>query len=478
PWRDWVINAFNANMPFDQFTIEQLAGDLLPNAGDSQKTATGFHRNTMINQEGGIDQEEFRIEAVLDRVNTTGTVFLGLTIGCVQCHEHKYDPIAHEEYYELFAFFNNDDEVNLDFPTDAQAKRIAEINGEIKPIKEEWDAYLKEAHDSHQIEWEKGITKEDVKTLFLDKQEAILKPREERSPEEQKIVDEYFKEKDEKSREFKKRIDELNSKKPDVVSTMVLRQRKEPRVTNVFIQGDFTRKGEAVQPGVLDVLNDMEPVEKPTRLDLAKWIVDPDNPLTARVTVNRFWQRFFGKGIVETENDFGSQGTPPTHPELLDWLAVEFIENGWSMKSIQRLIATSATYRQSSNTREELKEIDPKNELLARQNRIRLDAEVIRDSALAAAGVLNRKLKGPSVFPPLPDGVMDLGQKKRDWNADTGADRYRRGLYTFFWRATPHSFLMTFDAPNAMGTCTRRVRSNTPLQALTLLNDQAFVEMA
>lgn len=478
-YRDWVIDAVNRDLPFDRFTLEQLAGDLLPESGIEQKIATGFHRNTMINQEGGIDKEEFRIEAVLDRVNTTGTVFLGLTVACVQCHEHKYDPIAHEEYYGLFAFFNDDDESTLTLPTEEQAARIRELDDQIRGVRQEWDAYLKEAFDGVQAEWEKNIKKEDITHLFLGDQAAFTTPREERTPEQQEIVTNLFRERDEKSREFKKRIDELNGQKPNVISTLVLEQRSEPRTTNLFLAGDFTRKGEEVRPGTISALHEFKPKnERPTRLDLAEWIVSTENPLTARVTVNRFWQRLFGKGIVETEDDFGSQGSLPTHPELLDWLAVEFVEGGWSRKAMLRLMTTSAAYRQSSHLREDLIDRDPNNDLLARQSRLRLDAEVIRDSALAAAGVLNRNIGGPGVFPPIPDGVMGLGQVKRDWVEDKGPNRFRRGMYTYFWRGNPHSFLMTFDAPNAVETCTRRIRSNTPLQSLTLLNDRAFVETA
>jgi hypothetical protein len=246
----------------------------------------------------------------------------------------------------------------------------------------------------------------------------------------------------------------------------------------VFIKGDFTRKGDPVTPGTLQILNPFPRKDNPNRLDLARWIMDPQNPLTARVMVNRVWQQYFGRGLVETENDFGTQGIPPSHPELLDWLANEFIAQKWSLKAMHRLIATSATYRQSSRVRPELATIDPNNKLLARQARLRLDAEIVRDVGLSASGLLNPKIGGPSVFPPQPDGVMTLGQSKREWMPSTGEDRYRRGMYTFFWRATPHPALMVFDSADGFSACTRRPRSNTPLQALTLLNDQAFIEFA
>ncbi len=254
-----------------------------------------------------------------------------------------------------------------------------------------------------------------------------------------------------------------------------------PRESFIHLGGDFTRRGEPVEPGFPAILQSpasTSPGHRADRLDLARWLVDRQNPLTARVVVNRIWQAYFGRGLVETDNDFGTQGSPPSHPELLDWLACELMDRGWSLKSIHRLIVDSATYRQASRVRGECQAIDPDNRLLWRQARLRLDAELIRDEALASSGLLARSIGGPSVFPPQPEGVMNLGQMQRPWLADTDANRYRRGLYTFFWRATPYAFLTTFDAPGGVQACTRRMRSDTPLQALTLLNDPAFVEIA
>jgi hypothetical protein len=293
--------------------------------------------------------------------------------------------------------------------------------------------------------------------------------------------------------EFKARhakLAKLEKREPKPITTLVMREQKEPRPTRVLTKGDFTRPGAEVEPGVLAVLHPFqEPADhRANRLDLAHWVFSEGNPLTARVIVNRIWQQYFGRGLVETDNDFGKQGTPPSHPELLDWLACELmrpsIEQGgrrpqaWSFKAIHRLIVTSATYRQSSRARPDLANIDPGNRLLARQSRLRLDAEIIRDAALSASGLLSREIGGPPVFPPQPDGVMSLGQIKRSWNPSQGSARYRRALYTHFWRATPHPALAVFDAPDAFSTCTRRLRSNTPLQALTLLNDQQFYEFA
>ncbi len=406
PWRDWVVRSLNADLPFDQFIVEQLAGDLLPGASLDQRIATGFHRNTQLNEEGGIDPEQFRIEGVIDRVGTTGTALLGLTIACAQCHDHKFDPIRQREYYQLFDFFNQQDEPTLEIPS------------------------------SGSVQGPGGAEK------------APAKP----------------------------------------TTTLVLAERSTPRRTPVFIKGDFTRPGEEVGPGTPAVLPPLDSggqgSRRPNRLDLARWLMDPRHPLTARVTVNRVWQQYFGRGLVETENDFGTQGSPPTHPELLDGLAVEFASptaeggSGYSLKRLHRRIVTSRTYRQASTVRPDLLERDPGNRLLARQNRIRLDAELIRDVALVASGAWDPALGGPPVHPPQPEGVMNLGQVRREWRTSPGGDRYRRGLYTYFWRATPHPALAVFDAPDAFSTCTRRNRSNTPLQALTLLNDAAFVDLA
>jgi hypothetical protein len=257
---------------------------------------------------------------------------------------------------------------------------------------------------------------------------------------------------------------------------MIQRELPEPRETHIMLGGDYLQKGARVDPAVPAFLHSGP--AKMDRLAFARWLVDPANPLLARVRVNRIWQQYFGRGIVETENDFGTQGTPPTHPELLDWLATELVRTGWSQKAIHRIIVNSAAYRQASEVRKDLDERDPRNLLLARQTRLRLDAELVRDAWLVASGLLTPKIGGPSVFPPQPEGAMSASQIKKAWTASTGPDRYRRGMYTFFWRITPHPALIVFDGPNSMAACTRRNRSNTPLQALTLLNDAAFHEMA
>jgi mono/diheme cytochrome c family protein len=529
PYRDWVINALNRDMPFDRFTIEQIAGDLLPDATLEQKIATGFHRNTMINQEGGINLEQFRVESLVDRVNTTGTVFLGLTIGCCQCHDHKYDPITQREYYEFFAFLNNVDEPTLELPTAEQLRQREEFRGRLAEVEKRLQQ-LDMTTPAQVDAWEHRLTPEDKAKLPANIQAILAIAENGRDAKQKEALAATFRKTDEvrhavggladplpflraahalaarQRTELHRQIAELKKRDPQIVSTLVVQERKTPRETHVLLGGDFTRPGAAVMPGLPAALRIPPPPAPPpqggdgsktssppsplvgeggrggegapNRLDLARWLVDPANPLTARVTMNRLWQNHFGLGLVETDNDFGTQGTPPSHPELLDWLATEFIARGWSLKAMHRLVVTSATYRQSSRARSDLANLDPRNRLLARQSRLRLEAEVVRDVALAASGLLSEKMGGPSVFPPQPEGVYRFTQVPRDWKPSAGPDRFRRGLYTHFWRSAPYPALLVFDAPESNTTCTRRNRSNTPLQALTLLNDQAFYEFA
>ena len=410
-------------MPFDQFTTWQLAGDLLPNATLAQKIATGFHRNTSFNEEGGTDAEQFRVERTIDRTNTTGAVWLGLTVGCCQCHNHKYDPLTQNDYYRLYAFFDSCDEPTMPVGGDPRIEQtIAKLN---------------------QMEFwvqKNGGSREDIDRI----------------------------------RKEVKRV------QGGVPTTLALRERPTPRQTHVQLRGDFLRKGEPVTPGFPGVLaaSAKLPQKRQSRLQLAKWLTARDNPLTGRVTVNREWQKFFGKGLVDTENDFGIQGSFPTHPELLDWLAAEFMDRGWSFKRLHKLIAMSAAYRQSSAIHTDSAKLDPSNKLLARQNRLRLEAESIRDVALVASGLLSPKIGGPGVFPPQPKEVFAFTQSNHPWKESKGPDRYRRGMYTYIWRQSQHPLLTTFDAADAQTTCTRRNRSNTPLQALHIANDPVFVELA
>ncbi|MFO0823728.1 MAG: PSD1 and planctomycete cytochrome C domain-containing protein [Gemmataceae bacterium] len=421
PYRDWVIKALNDDMPFDQFTREQLAGDLLPNATMAQKIATGFHRNTSFNEEGGTDAEQFRVERTVDRANTTAAVWLGLTMGCSQCHDHKYDPLSQKDYYRLYAFFDSCDEPTMPISGDPRLE----------------DMITKLQHMEAWIQ-KNGGSREDI---------AIIQ----------------------------KQIKKLQGGIP---TTLVMRERPKQRDTYVQIRGDFLRKGELVKAAFPTAISSPAMPKKLSRLDLAKWLTSAENPLTARVTVNREWQKFFGRGIVETENDFGYQGNFPTHPELLDWLAVEFRERGWYFKTLHKLIVMSATYRQSSAVTPELAKVDPRNLLLGRQSRLRLEAEIIRDASLCASGQFNPKVGGPGVYPPQPKEVFAFTQSNHPWVESKGPERYRRGMYTYIWRQSQHHLLTTFDAADAQTSCTRRNRSNTPLQALHMANDPVFVELA
>ena len=474
-YRDWVVEALNADMPFDRFTTEQLAGDLLPGAQESQRIATGFHRNTQINQEGGIDKEQFRIDSVFDRVATTGSVWLGLSVGCAQCHDHKFDPITQREYYQFFAFLNSQDEPTLrvnDPLLDAPAleKQLKQLNAQLK-------AEIERRRPESE-RWQKQMAAGFRDKLAKPLKQALALPWAKRSPAQQVSLYTVFLNPNDPLRILADRQREVETKLKSGTTTLVLAEQKVPRQTTVFIKGDFTRPDEVVQPGTLKTLHRFVPPQgRPNRLHLAQWIMARDNPLTARVLVNRLWQVYFGRGLVETDNDFGSQGTLPSHPELLDWLALEFQKN-WSLKDMHRLLVTSQTYRQDSRQSATHRQLDPNNLLLARQQRLRLEAELVRDVALRVSDQLAPKLGGPPVFPPIPEGVMGQGQVKRVWTASKGADRFRRGMYTFVYRASPPPALNVFDAPDGFSACTRRLRSNTPLQALTLLNDQAFVELA
>ncbi|MGH9631338.1 MAG: DUF1549 and DUF1553 domain-containing protein, partial [Bryobacteraceae bacterium] len=454
-YREWVINALNSDMPFDCFVLEQIAGDVLPNATTEQKIATGFLRNSPLQIEAGTDREQYRVEAVADRVDTVGTVLLGLSLGCARCHDHKYDPVSQKEYYQLFAFFNHADEYGPQIPPfattqDLQATHAPLVGIGPKEDVEKWEAIRSQLLALYRERFEyiggeaatrKGDPGDKIRTATIAR---------------------------------------LKNELPKIEFSLVMNERDTPRETHILLGGDYLRKGVQVQPAVLSALHAApESGDKPlNRLDLAKWLTDAQNPLLARVALNRIWQAYFGRGLVETENDFGRKGARPTHPELLDWLASEFIAKGWSQKAVHRTVVLSATYRQSSDARPGFSKADPQNILLARQMRLRLEAESIRDSALAVSGLLNAEIGGPSVFPPQPAGVMETGQVKQPWKTSTGPGRYRRGLYTFRYRLTPNPAMAVFDAPNGLTACTRRARTTTPLQSLTLLNDPAFHEMA
>ncbi len=390
-WRDWVIEAVNCDLPLDQFTIEQFAGDLLADATPQEHLATAYHRQTLTNNEGGVDQEEYRFKAVQDRASNTASVWLGLTLGCAQCHDHPYDPFTQREFYELAAIFNNADEAEIELP------------GASRP-----------------------------------------------------------------------------SAKPQKVR--VLAEREAPRATRLLKRGEFLQPGEEVLPGVLSGLHSLNrhcTDGRPDRLDLARWLVDRANPLTPRVAANQVWLRLWGQCLVRTPGDFGARGEPPTHPELLDWLASELLIRSTSRKGLIREIVSSTAYRQASRQRPELASRDPGNQLLARQNRVRVEAEVVRDLQLAAGGLLDQTVGGPSVFPPLGEEFIKITFRSQlPWKTSTGGDRYRRGMYTFFKRSVPYPDLMLFDCPDAAGAAHERSVTNTPLQALAVLNSQTSLEAA
>ena len=687
-YRDWVIAALNADMPFDQFTVEQVAGDLLPNATLAQQTAAGFHRNTLHNTEGGVDPEEDRVKKTVDRTNTVATIWLGLTLGCTQCHSHKYDPITQREYYAMYAFFNQLEEKDIDAPTPEQAAKLAADKAAHSKRQSELDAAVKEYETSKlpsaQSAWEetarsmgaswqplsvksatsaKGATltadpggtvlvsgnneNSDVYTVELalppgeftairlevlpddalpakgpgraphgnfvltkisaktssevvlaaaradfsqdkcdvghavndnaadfwaiapqfgkrhvavfDAQEpfgsddgttltltldqsypkgephnigkfrawvtsaalpapleglpaevaaALAVAQEERTDPQRKVLADYYRTIDAELNKLTKAAADHKAKMPalpaDVKAQSVVRI-EQPRTTNVLIRGDFLSPGDPVAAQTLSILPPAKPRgETLDRLDLARWLVDPANPLTPRVTINRLWQQLFGRGIVATSDDFGKQGERPSHGELLDWLAIEFaspkskvqspksiaadptldfglwtLDSDWEVKRMIRRIVSTSTYRQSSALRAELTERDPENVLLARQSRRRVESEIIRDVALSAAGLFTNHIGGPSVRPPQPAeyaSVTYAGSAK--WVESKGGDRYRRGMYTFFQRTSPYPMLMTFDTPDTTECAVRRVTSNTPLQALTLWNDPVFVEAA
>ncbi|SDJ90166.1 Carbohydrate binding module (family 6) [Catalinimonas alkaloidigena] len=570
-FRDYVIGAFNADKPFDEFTREQLAGDLLPHPTDTQLIATAFHRNTTNNDEGGTDDEEFRTAAILDRVNTTWEVWQGTTMGCVQCHSHPYDPFRHEEYYQLMAFFNNtrDEDVPDESPT---LKQFAPEDSSKLASLRRWVAqHTAPQHVATQLATLDrtlritepkvhphsfdSLTKaalSDNKYLAVDHQGFARIPHLPLRGASQALIRHTrgqpggrielrcdaadgpllgtlaFSEKGER---FQTTLISLqptpgihdvyfvfhDPRRPTgnvaqlewVVFGDVLPGATQPgfgpvkdtllallnegdrtpilyenpddffRTTQQFERGNWLVKGDTVTPGVPHALADFPETLPRNRLGLAQWLVSADNPLTARVTVNRFWEQLFGTGLVETVEDFGTQGAKPSHPQLLDWLAVQFQqEYGWRIKPLLRTLVTSAAYRQASTFTPEKRELDPANRLLSRGPRVRLSAEMLRDQALAVSGLLSEKIGGPSVMPPQPDGIWQVVYSGMEWRQSEGEDAFRRGLYTYWRRSTPYPSMVTFDAPVREVCVSRRIRTNTPLQALVLLNDTVYVTAA
>ncbi|MEM7233308.1 MAG: DUF1549 and DUF1553 domain-containing protein, partial [Planctomycetota bacterium] len=497
PYRDWVVRSLNADLPFDRFSIEQLAGDLLSGATLDQRIATGFHRGTTVNTEAGVDREEDRVLAVLDRVETTGTVWLGTTIACAQCHDHKYDPISQKDYYRFFAFFNQTETETKEQSEGASgrvfvgpyfelplasdlARRRADVRAKLDALKAQRSRRVKEITPTLAAgiaEWSRSAPKDASKQVkkFL----AIASSKRNKKQREQ--LRKFAISRDAKIRSLDAQIQQASKIVQSIrpAKTLVMKERPSSRKTRIFRRGDFLQKGEEVSAGVPALWNPFPKEAVRDRLSLARWLVSPDQPLVARVVVNRIWSAFFGRGLVSTPEDFGTRGERPSHPELLDWLAVEFVESGWSVKHIHRLIVTSSTYQQSAQASERARTLDPENRFLARANRLRLSAESIRDVALHASGRLSHRMGGPPVRPPQPAGTWAvIGNVDNTYRESRGEDRYRRGLYTVWRRSSPYPSFVAFDAPDRASSCVERSRSNTPLQALVLLNDPVYVELS
>lgn len=576
-YRDWLIKAFNEDKPFDQFTVEQLAGDLLPNPTDEQMIATAFHRNTMNNDEGGTDDEEFRVVSVIDRVNTTWDVWQATTMACVQCHSHPYDPIRHEEYYEFYAFLNNTDDADVpseapnlkQFKNEEDRKKLEEVKNWVikhtasaddklgkaqeivkmvkftepkfhpKNFKEVTRGaltdgkYLQVDHGGHAIIPQFSLNgKNQLLVSYLAEKSSGKVEFRKDSPEGELLADWHIEKAEGGWGNFKKIsiplkptegrhdiymvfkdpgrqgplctiewvlfnqalpgedepqypqvkqtfLSLLNTQEVEKTPVLVERPEDFRRKTHVFVRGNWLVDGEEVQPDVPQAWPALTEGAPKNRLGMAQWMVSPENPLTARVMVNRLWTQLFGRGIVETVEDFGTQGAKPTHPELLDWLALRFMhEYEWSVKKLLKQMVMSATYQQSSKVSPTQLERDPANQFLARGPRKRLSAEQIRDQTLAVSGLLSDKMYGPSVMPPQPEGIWQVIYSGQKWETSEGEDKYRRGLYTYWRRTSPYPSMIAFDSPSREFCVTRRIPTNTPLQALVTLNDPVYMEAA
>lgn len=587
-YRDWLIQAFNENMPYDQFVTEQLAGDLFSNPTDENYVATAFHRNTMNNDEGGTDNEEFRVAAVLDRVNTTWSVIQGTTMECVQCHSHPYDPIRHEDYYRSLAFFNQTADADIpseapfliDFKSEEDQEKLKGIqtwvsqNGS-QPTEQHPDYYTRlirlgeaKIHPHYFEQMNKGIPVKGTSTFkvtpeifsrtrklpFVGEDRILFKVRAEKGKgkisfrldslrgreigswnvrpktktrfNEETKEDETYSvmevisipvkpiqgthdlylayegvegeeltctfewvmlhralpgEEQEGYEEIEQAFHELYNSEEEKETTpvMVSLPARYQRETRVFEKGSWMVPGEPVTPGVPAIWNPFGETYNPDRLGFSQWLFSPDNPLTARVMVNRLLEQLFGRGLVSSMEDFGSQGYAPTHPELLDWLALRFSQDlDWDIKKLLKEILMSATYRQSSHFKDQKDDPDPLNEWLARGPRLRLTAEQIRDQALAVSGLLSEKMGGPSVMPEQPDGIWQVVYSGTQWLTSKGEDKHRRALYTFWRRTSPYPSIIAFDAPSREFCLPKRIATNTPLQALVTLNDPVYLEAA
>lgn len=499
PYRTWVIKSFNANLPYDQFVRDQVAGDLLDDPSNEQLTASGFNRLHMIIDRGTMLPEESLARNVIDRVTAVGTAFMGLTVGCAVCHDHKYDPITSKEFYQLYAFFNNLDATpetggrsGTDFQRGLQPpyielpsveqrtqredleKQIASANVELQSLKK-WFAANPQETPTKQKTQEAADTASDepVEKGGTDSRQAIVAEREINAARQKEL-----------EAEIKSLTDRRNKLLREIPAAMVMKERSEKRPSHVMIRGAYDQLGEEVQrgtPAFLPPLQAAIPGEA-TRLDLARWLVSPEHPLTARVTVNRYWQQLFGVGLVKTSEDLGAQGEWPSHPDLLDFLAYEFIDSGWDVKRLMKLMVMSQTYRQRSEANPEQYAKDPENRLLARGSRYRLDAEVIRDQMLAVSGLLKESIGGKSVKPPQPDGLWQSvalpSSFPNRFVADEGDKIRRRSVYTFWKRGLPPPQMTILNAPAREECVARRERTNTPLQALLLMNEQQSLDAA
>ncbi len=538
-YRDWVVRAFNDNMPFDRFTIEQLAGDLLPDPTPDQLVATGFSRCGVTTNEGGSIEEEWYFRNAVDRASTMAEAWMGLTAGCAVCHDHKYDPLSQKEFYALYAFFYSAEgramdgnamlhEPVLRMPTAEQKTRLADLDGQLAELEKEvgrqhealayrdpadpvvaagssggGESETPEEPDKAKADdpahsfraWLKKGGKPQAKDAPPDiKKRLTAFQGGKGSPKDEETLRTYYVEKVCATTRgtFEPLLKQRDALTKDrtavdaaVLGSYIFKEAATPRDAFVMIRGQYDKPGAKVEPAtpaVLPVLQRAKPGGRANRLDLARWLVAPEHPLTARVAVNRIWQQLFGTGIVKTSYDFGTQGEPPSHPELLDWLAVSFRESGWDVKALVRLMVTSATFRQASAIAPEVLARDPENRLYAHGPRFRLDAEQIRDNALFVAGLINLEMGGKGVRPYQPPNIWEPvafgGSNTRSYQQDSGPALYRRSLYNFLKRTAPPPFMANFDAPNREAFCTHRERSNTPLQALQLMNDVQHFEAA
>jgi hypothetical protein len=487
-FRDYVIDTFNANKRFDQFTIEQLAGDLLPNPTTEQRIASGYNRLLQTTEEGGAQPKEYTAKYAADRVRNASSVWLASTMGCCECHNHKFDPFTSKDFYSFEAFFADIQEqavgrqAQTPILTAAQEAQLKKIDADLARLKADLAKPRPEV-DAGQANWEEKA-KADKAKLPKPVADALAVESAKRTPQQKQVVADHYRTLAPELEALRRELAEAQGKRDAVMKTVpttLVTTAVAPRVVRFLPRGNWLDdSGEVMQSAVPSFLAALDiHGQRPTRLDLAKWIVAADNPLTARVFVNRLWKIGFGQGIVKSMDDFGIQGSLPSHPLLLDWLAVEFVESGWDAKRLLKLLVMSNSYRQSSVATKAVREKDPANVWLARQGRFRLDAEMVRDGALEISGMLSRKIGGPSVKPYQPAGYWSfLNFPVREWQADKGDNVYRRGLYTYWCRTFLQPSLLAFDAPTREECTVERTRSSTPLQALVLLNDPTYVEAA